>query len=96
VVPEEVHASSADSPKALDMALPPPDGRAMPAGAPFNAAMAKARELITKLRYEADQSALDEEALARARELDTDEYAARHATRPDSPDPSPKPPGDTA
>ena len=68
----------------------------MPAGAPFNAAMAKARELITKLRYEADQSALDEEALARARELDTDEYAARHAARPDSPDPSPKPPGDTA
>ena len=68
----------------------------MPAGAPFNAAMAKVRELITRLRYEADQSALDEEAQMRARELDADEYAARHTTRPESSDRSPTPPEDAA
>ena len=49
----------------------------MRAGTPFNAAMAKARELITRLRYEAGQSAVDEAARARARELDAEEYAAR-------------------
>lgn len=59
------------------MALGRPDGRAMPAGAPFNGAMARVRELITRLRYAADQSALDDAARVRARELDADEYAAR-------------------
>ena len=73
-----------------------PDGRAMPAGAPFNAAMAKARELVTRLRYQADQSALDEAARARSRELDAEEYAAQHTTRPESSDASRTPPGDAA
>ena len=68
----------------------------MPAGAPFNAAMARVRELITRLRYEADQSALEEAARVRARELDADEYAARHTTRPESPDRTPMPPEDAA
>lgn len=46
-------------------------------GGIFNGAMAKAREIITRLRFEADQSALDEQAQIRGRELDADEYAAR-------------------
>lgn len=57
----------------------------MPAGAPFNAAMAKARELVTRLRCEADQSAVDEAASARARELDAEEYAARVSSMPHQP-----------
>ena len=50
----------------------------------FNGAMAKAREVIARLRYEADRSALDEAASVRARELDADEYAARVSPAPAS------------
>jgi hypothetical protein len=78
------------------MALSPPDGRVMPVGAPFNGAMAKARELVAKLRFAAGQAADEEAALVRARELDAEEYAARHATRRVTPDHEPTPSEDAS